>query len=533
MYNIDGSRKAPADADKIKLGQKVEAAEARTGEPSALRLMAERGVEALRAAKSWEEAHALVDKCGDTLVVTDSRDIYGKVTWGGYLKDDQGRKVKLSALPKDCSYRNLDKRFEGKIEAPAKVKPLTANSAKFHARKEINAGTSLADIDKRLAVHGMKIEEYGKSGAYLRYGEGPEDKMKLSALGGRYSLSALNKKFNANSSPYASNMHEKQGTVNASSRKDATNHASERASLLSDRAEAAAERADSIAPSGGGEGLGADFYDLDFLEQIKVTMRVADAHTSAHVGIMRALAQAREAEQKFQEEKARANALGMALSASQHTEKTQQKTRKKKMHAPNYERAIEIASDIAYACDAKDYKLVSQRLSEWDQALTGEKRVYNIKPDTDLKDLAQSTWNYNQVAGAGPAVAAAHYAFVRHTAAQITDCSELTPRQAELAKMPPLSSDNPDFSIGMPRELHYSFTKLLNSSTHIDKSPSKNPGATSGKAPAETGLKTEKTAQAAPEQEKTARRKFSFGGSVGKMFGGGNKASGPATGPKA
>ena len=51
IYNGDGSkRERLIDADRIKLGQRIEAQEARTGEPSKQRLLAERAVEALRQA---------------------------------------------------------------------------------------------------------------------------------------------------------------------------------------------------------------------------------------------------------------------------------------------------------------------------------------------------------------------------------------------------------------------------------------------------------------------------------------------------
>ena len=286
-YNPDGTKKQ-ADQSKIRLGQRIEAMEARTGEPSPQRILAEKAMLAFDAARTWDEARALIDKADLTLVITDRMDeMTGKITWGGYIKDDEGRRVKLSALPKGYRYKDLERKYEGKTEAPAKVKPLTANRAKSLARKEINAAGSMEDVNTRLAAKGMRIETYGKSGAYLRFAEGDEGKIKLSALGGKYSLSALNKRFNANSSPHALNLHESQLNVNASSKKDASGHASavqsDRVSSAQERAEAAEDKA--AAASANAVQAGADgmegFFELDFFEQIDVMRRVGNAEAAA------------------------------------------------------------------------------------------------------------------------------------------------------------------------------------------------------------------------------------------------------------
>ena len=251
IYNEDGTKKQRiVDADKIRLGQRIEALEARIGEPSAQRIAAEKAVECLRSAKNWEEARTLCDKANLTLHITDSRGIDDKVRWGGYIKDDVGNKVKFSALPKDCSYRALDKRFEVKETQVKAPKTLTANSAKYHARNAFNTSTNFNEAIKLLSDKNLSVEREGKSGAYLRFAEGDEGRIKLSALGGKYSLSALTKKY-ADYDHILSSKHTTSiPSTNATVKKDASKSASAYAERANDRVSNANERAADVAAEG-------------------------------------------------------------------------------------------------------------------------------------------------------------------------------------------------------------------------------------------------------------------------------------------
>ncbi len=340
IFNPDGSRRAAVDSDKIRLGQKVEAAEARTGEPSGLRQMAEKGVEALRQAKSWDEARDLLGKAGIKLRITDSpMDVNGKVRWGGYLKDHDGHKVKLSALPRDCGYKALDRRFsgrtDGQTETPA-PKALTANSAKYHARSIFNASTSLAEAEKALVGKGMSIERQGKTGGYLRFGEGDEGRIKLSALGGKYSLSALNKKYNVQVSNDGSTMHNSQGKVNGFSRQDA----------LKARAEAAGARASSA------EGRAAEVAaEGSLANSIAEAIDDALAQAMAMDAVRKAKQQAAQAAQRAREMEERATKAEKALKQHKNKKEGTIMT-EKQTHIGNAARDTAVqAENLAYARD--------------------------------------------------------------------------------------------------------------------------------------------------------------------------------------
>lgn len=293
--DFEAVRQAPAP-DAIRLSQKIEAAEARTGEPDPRRILAEKAVDALREAKSWKEARALCDKADITLVLTDRTDINGKITFGGFIKADDGtgHKVKLSALPLDCRYKSLDARFSGQIAAAAPApKALTANSAKFHARQAFNAASSMREAEITLAEKGISIERQGKTGAYLRYGNGENDKIKLSALGGKYSLLALEKKYNGQGSNNNALLHESQSPVNALSRKDALN-------MQSDRAEARASGAQERAAGVAAESIQAKTLS-EALDDAFALATAQDAVRKAKIVAAEAEKRAQEAEERLRE----------------------------------------------------------------------------------------------------------------------------------------------------------------------------------------------------------------------------------------
>lgn len=523
----------PRDADAVKLNDKDNAAQAQDGKKSAKKLMGEAGRDAIRAAvqkadASFDDLRAGFARAGLGLAVKEDGT-------GASILGPKGERVPLSCLPEDCRLKVLQERF-GKVEsfdAPKGVDTsgfyqgkLTVAKAKSIARKEISAAVSMEDINTRLAAKGMSIETYGKSGAYLRYGPGDDDKMKLSALGSKYSLSALNKKFNANSSPYASNMHEKQETVNALSRKDASTHASERAEHAHDRAEAASERASDIAPSGGGEGVGDGFYDLDFIEQIRVMMSVAASQTAAHVSIMRALSQAREAEQRALEAEARAQAAGMAMETRQQPEITHKHEGEDmfdnfKKAEPKYTfRQMQDVSEFYYRAggelDKGDFAKAGEFFAKMDATVSGhDQQQFAVKGSTSRDDI-DALWD-----AAGSLYAMCHWAENDATGNSAPELDNNLDKTA-LSKIPGAYAK---FRAAAAQV--YEITPIT-----IDKPNGEKSGAAVGKAPTETGLRTEKPAQVASEQEKPARRKFSFGGMVGGKFGGG-KGSAPATGPKA
>lgn len=315
IYNDDGSKRPRLiDADRIKLGQRIEAQEARTGEPSKQRLLAERAIEAFRQAKSWEEAHELCMKNDVFLELTDTKDKDGKVKFGGVIKagDGSGIKVRLSALPQDCSYKNLDKRFSSNNETRNTTRILTSNQAKFHARAAFNASTTFAGAEAKLKEKGMSIERHGKSGAYLVYGPGEADKMKLTALGSKYSLSALSKKYNETFPLHASFMHESKEKVNAPFNKSATDFKDK----ASKRVQSTTERAASVA--------------AEAIQAKTLSEALDDAFAQAHSldALRKARLVAAQANNRAEKAEERAQKAEQALSASQPPKNIEQKQSK-------------------------------------------------------------------------------------------------------------------------------------------------------------------------------------------------------------
>lgn len=312
IFDENGNRKPRPDTDRIRLSQGIEAREARTGEPSPQRLLAERAVEAIRASSSPDELRERCSKANCTVVIEDTLNQNGKIKYTGFVKagDGTGLSVKLSALPQDCRAWAIMKRFdENEASAPRPVKALTANQAKFHGRAALKAAEAsgattldafLADAGKRLAEKGMSIERQGKTGAYLRFAEGDEGRIKLSALGGKYTLSAFSKKFNAESTPNAPIMHGSQSKVNASSMKSASTFADRAA----DRASSANDRAVSVAA----EGVQARTI-AEALDDAQAQAVALDTARRAKAQADKAKEQAAVAEKRAQEAEAREAAL--------------------------------------------------------------------------------------------------------------------------------------------------------------------------------------------------------------------------------
>ena len=494
--------KKERDADAIKLSQKIEAAEAQNGIKHPKRLIAEQARDIIRAANSFDEMQNNLIKHGISFHIQDNNNPEKYKRWG-VLKGPQNERIPLISLPKDCSLKELEKRFSEKgksFEAPKTVaaqgfyeKKLTANSAKFHARKALNSASSFEEAEKLLSENGMSIERYGKSGAYLVYqSKDGEEKMKLSALGGKYSLSALSKRFNNSSTAYASIMHEKQGKVNALSGKDATTHAS---AVQSDRATAAAERAEvagdkaadatAAAVQAGADGMDG-FYGLDFFEQIDVMRRVGNAEAAARAATTRMAA----AEEKALAMEGRAKAAEMALSMSQHTGNTQptNKEEKKmeffdgKKYDYNAARSAAMLACHALAED-KDYGFAAQQLNNVAQALVGLARYpFDIRPGADVSGLLDATSRLYSL------------------------CDDVHEQQTVNRAEDKKILDALDKVFEEHRKI------APGASTTIDSNAPKNPVAGFDKAPAETGPKSEKTAKALQEKEiRAPRRKFSFG----------------------
>lgn len=231
IFTPDGVKIEHPAEDKIKLPQGICAWEAHNGQKHPKRLLAEAYIERFRKSNSRDEFFKSLSDEGMSFRITDRvNEKTGKVQFGGVVKGPRGEKIRLSSLPRDCSIKSWFEKF-GETEAGDKTTPakgsgkgfykdqMTLNGVKSFSRKAFNASSSMEEAEAKLAEKGVTIERYGKSGAYLCYGD--TVKMKLSALGGKYSLSALNKKYNGNSSAYASTFAKSQSKVNALSAKSA------------------------------------------------------------------------------------------------------------------------------------------------------------------------------------------------------------------------------------------------------------------------------------------------------------------------
>ena len=306
----------PANTDGIRLTQGQRAWAAQHQQQHPVELFGKTAIDELRASKTEAEATNRLNAQGLSLRFVKTPDGTLK---GGVISGPQGEKLYLSALPKDCSAKNLLARWNSKggtvADAPKKGAGKafyqgqhTAHQAKFHARKEIKVSGSMDEVNERLAAQNMRIEKQGKSGAYLVYqGKNGEEKMKLSALGGQYSLSALSKRFNASSTPHASNMHEKQASVNALSRKDASKMHADRAES---RVSSATERAKNVAAEGAEAKTLSEALDDAFMQA-----KALDA-------LRKAKAIAAEAEKRAQKMEERAQKAEKALKNRQHHEIT-------------------------------------------------------------------------------------------------------------------------------------------------------------------------------------------------------------------
>ena len=198
MYDSNLQLKSQLNSDKIRLGQKIESEEARTGTISKERLLAEKSIDILRDSKSWKEAQEKLLQDKISIEFTEKN---GKL---GAVLISENAKVKFSALPSDCSRKNLDAKYNTNLEINQQTietaiqipQNWTPNKAKIAARKVFNNATSFKEAEKSLQEQGLHIERYGEKGAYLKYGENEDEKMKLSSIGSEYSLYKLEKKYN-------------------------------------------------------------------------------------------------------------------------------------------------------------------------------------------------------------------------------------------------------------------------------------------------------------------------------------------------
>lgn len=284
------------DADSIKLSQKIEAQEAQTMQKHPKRLIAEKARDIIRSADNIQSE---LQKNGMRIEIKEGEKS-GKKWRGGVIIGPKNEKIPLSCLPKDCSLKNIEQKLNNKqsveaVQTSSAVTNsfykdnMTVNKAKSVARKLINSASSMSDVENKLAASGMRLERQGKSGCYLVYGEDAAQKMKLSALGGKYSLNALSKKFNEsineNSSAYASNMHESQKNVNDKAAPAAARleHAQERA---------AAQAAETGTAQTLSEALEEGFAQAQTLDQLRKATAAAQA----------AEARAAQAENKLKEQ---------------------------------------------------------------------------------------------------------------------------------------------------------------------------------------------------------------------------------------
>lgn len=245
------------DKDGIKLTQSQRAWSAQHQQPHPVELFGLTARDELRASENLGDAVQRLNKHGLSFQLINNKD--GSLK-GGVIKGPQDEKLFLSALPKDCSAKNLLARWNGETgnvkDAPKKGAgakfyegKLSANQAKFQARQAFNTAGTFAEAEMLLGEKGMRIERQGKSGAYLVYTgkSGAEEKMKLSALGGKYSLHALSKKYADPDHILSLNHASSIPGINASVKKDATQSASERAERAESYVNRTAERAASVA----------------------------------------------------------------------------------------------------------------------------------------------------------------------------------------------------------------------------------------------------------------------------------------------
>lgn len=214
----------PALVDQVKMGQRVEAWEARAGVKHPKRILAETALATIRAAGSDKSAAvAALAAQGILYSDVDYLDNKGRRHQGGKLTGIGGEEVKISALPKDCRWI---------AKQPAQAQPpvdimkgtkiyqkiVTFGAAKKYIKQAVAEAQSGTELFQKFEEKGLIFEQTGKAGGRIRFGKQPADVIKLSECG--TSFSQLQTKF-ADFPPYASNVHGSQGKVNGDFRKDA------------------------------------------------------------------------------------------------------------------------------------------------------------------------------------------------------------------------------------------------------------------------------------------------------------------------
>ena len=280
----------PRPADEIRLGQRVEAWEAQHNRQHPKRQVAEISRDILRNATNWQQAHAELEK--HEIAIEIRQNEAGK-TLGAVVKSGKNS-IKLSALPKDCSFKNLEKKYAGAGNSSTHKTDYIYNdtnlkTVKKTARQAINSASNFQEMAKNLASHGIKLQRQGKQGAYLVDKNG--EKIKLSALGKGYSLFQLQKKYEETAPIFSTNIAARQGKCNKISQNIAN---------TSQKAASVKETADNIKMAA--NNAASNIADATTLDEV-INQTCASIELSKKASKLKSLQQKLEAQAKEQQQK--------------------------------------------------------------------------------------------------------------------------------------------------------------------------------------------------------------------------------------
>ena len=301
----------PRPADEIRLGQRVEAWEAQHNCQHPKRQVAEISRDILRQATSWQQAHSLLEK--HEIAIEIKKDKNGK-TLGAVVKNGKNS-IKLSALPRDCSLKNLEKRYGGggnssEHKTTTIYNDTNLKNTKKLARQAINSASNFKEMAKNLASQGLKLQRQGKQGAYLVDKNG--DKIKLSSLGKGYSLFQLQKKYEETLPIFSTNI---------AARQEESNKISQKVTEVSQKATSVKETADNIKASA--TSAATSIVDANTLDEV-IDQTFASIELSKKASKLKSLQQKFEAQAKEQQQKQREIEL-----AQREREERRQKMREK------------------------------------------------------------------------------------------------------------------------------------------------------------------------------------------------------------
>lgn len=207
--------------DQIKLGQRIEAWEARNNVKHPKRLLAETALAVIRA-HGTDKAAAVTALAAQGIHYSDVNylDNKGRRHCGGKLTGIGGEEVKISALPKDCRW--IAKQPATTAQPPINTekgtqiyeKIVTFSAAKKYIKQIVAESKSGTEMFQKLADKNLIFEQTGKVGGRIRFGKQVSDVIKLSECG--TSFSQLQQKFN-DFPPYAERLHDSQAKVNGNS----------------------------------------------------------------------------------------------------------------------------------------------------------------------------------------------------------------------------------------------------------------------------------------------------------------------------